>query len=155
MLAFANCVTASVAHFIPFEMGNSVETLSRLGSVAAVWFGTVIAVLWMETVVYVAAETFSAMKPWANANESAASEPFPAVVAVGGAFVGRGVIVAVGTLGRHSEFDAYLSALGKAAAKHIPATAANAKNLNLFICSHLWALERNIVGRSSALGCSA
>jgi len=78
-------------------MGNPFGTLSRLGSVAAVWLGTVIAVLWMETVIHVAAETFSAMKPWANANESSAGQSFlAAVVGVGGAFVGRGVIVAVG-----------------------------------------------------------
>jgi hypothetical protein len=90
-------VTASIAPFIPFDMGNSFGTLSRLGSVAAVWLGTVIAVLSMETVIYVAAETFSAMKPWANAKESAAGQPFPAVVVGAGcAFVGRGVIVAVG-----------------------------------------------------------
>ena len=78
-----NCVTASIAHFVSFEVLNLVETLSRLGSVAAVWPWTGIAVLGMEMVIYVAVEVFMAMKPRARADEDAAGKPLWAVVAVG------------------------------------------------------------------------
>jgi hypothetical protein len=109
-LLFApNCVTASITLFVSFEVGNLIETLSRLGLVAAVWLWAGIAVLRMETVIYMAAEAFSAMKPWTCANEDATRKPFRAVVSVGGALVRRDVIITVGTFGRDSDFDAYLS----------------------------------------------
>jgi hypothetical protein len=50
----AHCVTASITHFVPFEVGNLIDTLSRLGFVATVWLWALIAVLRMETVIYVA-----------------------------------------------------------------------------------------------------
>lgn len=98
-----------IADFVSFEIGNSIETLARLRSVPTVWPGTVITMLRMVTVVYIATETFRTMKPRADANEGAASEPLPAVVAVRSALVRRGAVVPVWTLRRDSEFDAYLS----------------------------------------------
>jgi hypothetical protein len=109
MLAFAHCVAVSIAHFISFEVGNLIETLSRLGFFATGWLGAVIAVLGMEMVIYMAAEAFRTMKPRADSDEDAAGKPFRTVVAVGGAVVGRDVIVAVGTFRRDSDFDGYLS----------------------------------------------
>lgn len=108
-LAFApNCVTASIAHFVPFEVSNLVETLSRLGFIATVWLWAVVAVLGMETVIYMAAEAFRTMKPGTNANEDAPVKPLRTVVAVGGAVVRSDVIVTVGTDRRDSDVDAYL-----------------------------------------------
>jgi len=105
----ANCVTASIPLFVSFEVGNLIETLSRLGFVATAWPWAVIAMLRMETVIYVASEVVSAVKPWANANEDATGKPFRAVVAVGGAVVRSNVVVTVGTFRRNSNVDGYLS----------------------------------------------
>jgi hypothetical protein len=105
----ANCVTASITHFVPFEVGNLIETLSRLGFVATVWLWALIAVLRMETVIYVALEVVSAMKPRASANEDATRKPFRSVVAVGGAVVWSDIIITVGTFRRDSDVDGYLS----------------------------------------------
>ena len=80
-------MTASIPHFVSFEVGDLIETLSRLGFVATVWLWAVIAVLRMETVIYVSSEVVSAMKPRASANEDATCKPFRAVVAIGGAVV--------------------------------------------------------------------
>jgi hypothetical protein len=109
-LTFArNCVAASIPHFVSFEVGNLIERPSRFGFVATVRLGAVITVLRMETVVYVALEVGSTMKPGANTNEDATCKPFRAVVAVGGAVVRRDIIVTIGTVRRDSDVDAYLS----------------------------------------------
>ncbi len=55
-LFFADDVAASIAHFVCFEVGNLIETLSRLGLIATGWPCAGIAVLRMETVIYVAME---------------------------------------------------------------------------------------------------
>jgi hypothetical protein len=109
MLVFSalNRVTASVAHFVSFEVGNLIETLSRLGSVATVWPGALIAVFGMETVIYVAVEALMAVKPGANANEHATAKPLRAVIAIGSAIVRRHVIVAVGTYRLNTDVDLY------------------------------------------------
>jgi hypothetical protein len=104
-----NCVTASIAHFVSFEVLNLVETLSWLGSVAAVWPWSGVAVFRMETVIYVAVEALGTMKPGARAKEDATGKPLRAVVAVGGAVVRRDVIVAVRADRRDSDIDLYLS----------------------------------------------
>jgi hypothetical protein len=108
MLAFAD-VTASVAHFVSFEVLNLIETPSRVGFLATGWPGAVIAVLGMEMVIYVAVEAGRTMKPRASADEDATGKPLWAVVAVGSAFVRRSVIVAVGTFRRNADIDLYLS----------------------------------------------
>ena len=68
----ANYMAVPVPHFVSFEVGNLIEPLSRLGFVAAVWPWSVIAVLRMKPIIYVAMEVGRAMKPRANANEDAA-----------------------------------------------------------------------------------
>ena len=108
MLLLAD-VTASIAHFVAFEVLNLIETLSRFSFLATSRLGAVISMLRMETVIYVAVEAGRAVKPRASADEDAATKPLRAVVAVGGALVGRGVIVTIGTFRRGSDFDAYLS----------------------------------------------
>jgi hypothetical protein len=108
MLLLAD-VTASIAHFVAFEVLNLIETLIRIRFLAAGWLWAVIAVLGMEVVIYVAVEACRAMKPRASANEDAAGKPFGAVIAVGCAIVGRDVVIAIGTFRRCSDFNGYLS----------------------------------------------
>jgi len=109
-LTFAlNCVAASIAHFVSFEVGDLIDVLIRIGFLTTGWPGAVIAVLGMETVIYMAAKTFRAMEPRTDANENATREPLRAIVAVGGAVVWRNVIVTVGTIRRNSDIDADLS----------------------------------------------
>jgi len=120
---FANYVAAAIALFVSFEVGNLIETHSRLGFVAAVWLWPAIAVFRMETVVDVPAEVVGAMKPWAGTNEYATRKPFRAVISVGSAVVRRGIVVAVGTVRRDSNADHYLSlgfgrSYGKADCSH-------------------------------------
>jgi hypothetical protein len=108
-LAFADHVAVSIAHFVCFEVGNLIETLSRLGLIATGRPWAVIAVLRMETVIYVAMEVGWAVKPWARPNEDTSYKPFRAIVSIGGAVVGRDIVVPVGTHRRNSDLDAYLS----------------------------------------------
>jgi len=70
-LALADCVAASIAHFVSFEVGNLIETFSRFGFIATGWPWPAIAVLRMETVIYMAMEALWAMKPRADPNEDA------------------------------------------------------------------------------------
>jgi hypothetical protein len=73
-------VAPSIPFFVSAEVG-AIDTLRWLGSLASVWHGTLVAVIWVKTVVDVTPEIVGAMKPWARANESAAAEPFRAVIA--------------------------------------------------------------------------
>jgi hypothetical protein len=102
-------VAASIAHFVSFEVVNLIETLSRLGLIATGWPWTVIAVLRMEMVIYVAMEAGWSVKPRARPNEDAACKPFRAIVPIGGAIVRRDIVVPIGTHRRNSDLDVYLS----------------------------------------------
>jgi hypothetical protein len=85
----------------------------------------------METVIHVALEVASAMKPRAGTNEAVPVKPFRTVVASGSTGVGSDVIVTIWTVRSYSDVDADLSsALGVLAVKPIPATAANTRNVN-------------------------
>ena len=108
MLAFANGVAVSITHFIGFEVLDLIQMPVRIGSFTASWLGAAIAVLGMEAIVYMAAETFRTMEPRARANEDAAGKPLRAVVAVGSALIGRDIIIAIGTYRRDSDLDGYL-----------------------------------------------
>jgi len=108
-LFFADDVAASIAHFVCFEVGNLIETLSRLGLSATGWPWAGIAVLRMETVIYVPMKIGRAVKPRARPNEDAAYKPFWAIVPIGGALIRRGRVVPVRTHRRNSDLDAYLS----------------------------------------------
>ncbi len=108
MPAFIHRVASAVAHFVAPEVGISVDAFSLFSPVATVRKGAAIAVLRMETVIYVAAELVRAVKPRTRANENAIRKPLGAVIAVGGAVVGRDVVVTVGTHGCRSDLDADL-----------------------------------------------
>ena len=109
MSLFLEGVAASVAHFVAFEVLNSVDGMGR--TFASGRQRSAVSVFGMEPVVDVAAEVFVPMEPGTGADEDASGKPLRSVIAIGSAIVGRDVIVAVGTLGRGSDFDAdaYLS----------------------------------------------
>ena len=60
-------VAASIAHFVSFEMG-AIDALSLFGLLTHLRRRALIAVVRMETVIYVAVEFCSAMKPGAGAD---------------------------------------------------------------------------------------
>jgi hypothetical protein len=101
-------VAASIAYFVSLEV-SAIDAFCRFGFLARFRRGAGIAVVRMETVVDVALEFVSAMKPRAGANEAVAVEPLGTVVASGSATVRSDVIVPVGAIGRYSDFDADLS----------------------------------------------
>jgi hypothetical protein len=63
----------------------------------------------METVIHVALEVVSAMKPRASANKDTTRKPYRAVVAVGSTAIRNGVIVAVRAVRGDPNVDADLS----------------------------------------------
>jgi len=103
-----NYVAASIAHFVPFETPG-IDALFRYRFLTSSGHWAFITVLRMETVIYIAMELGSAMKPWADTNEDAATKPFWTVVARRGTRIRRNVIVTIGTLRCDPDFDADLS----------------------------------------------
>src|ERR1700733_9455563 len=87
---------------------GAIDALGRLGLLTTVWHCALVTVVWMESVVHVAAELAWAMKPRPGANEDISAEPFRPVVSRRSTIVRRGV-VAVGTFGGDTDTDADLS----------------------------------------------
>jgi hypothetical protein len=108
MLLLAD-VTASISYFVALEVLHFIEMPIWIGLFTTSRLRAVVAMFWMEVVVYVAVEASGAVKPGADADEDAAGKPFRTVIAVGGALVGSGVIVAVGTFRGDSDVDLHLS----------------------------------------------
>jgi len=98
-----------IAHFVSLEGVCVTGNLCRLGLLATLWCGTLIAVVRMESIVYVALEPARTVKPWAGTNEDSSAKPIWAVVAIRGAAIGRAVVVTIGTVRGRSDFDADLS----------------------------------------------
>ena len=97
-------VASAVTTFVALEVfGVTVPALAWL--FAGVRVLAVVAVVGVVSVVNVAVEVCRAVEPRASSDEDSAGEPLRAVVAVGGAAVGRGFVVAVGACG--SDADAY------------------------------------------------
>jgi hypothetical protein len=105
----AGRVAASIAHFVSFEVGNLIDRLRRFTFIANVWLCAFIAVLGIETVIYVALEVIRAMEPRASANEDTTRKPFRAVVAVRSASIRSNVIVAVRAVRGDANVNADLS----------------------------------------------
>jgi len=91
-------VATSIPSFVSTEV-RTIDTLRRLRFLASFWSWTLIAVLRMETVIYVALEVAGAVKPWASANEAVAVKPLRTVIASGGTVIRSDVIVTIGTFG--------------------------------------------------------
>jgi len=107
LLFLFGCVATPVPRFISFELLRGPAL--RCGFFANFRHISLIAVLWIEGVVYLALEVAAAMKPRADADENAAVEPFCSVVAVGNAVIGSVVIVTIGTIRGNSDVDGNLS----------------------------------------------
>jgi hypothetical protein len=106
-LLSADGVAVAVAHFVAFEVFDVVDGFD--GVLAAGGTRAGVSVVGMETIIDVAVETLRTVKPGADADEDAAGKPLRAVVAIRSAVVRCDVVVAVGTHGRYSNFDGYLS----------------------------------------------
>src|ERR1700685_1631688 len=101
-------VSVPVMHFVALEVRNLVEVICRIGLVPFVWCGALIAMLWVEAVVYVAMEVVGTVKPRAGADEDAASKPLRAVIAIRGAGIWCVIVVAVWAIRRYANVDADL-----------------------------------------------
>jgi arginine exporter protein ArgO len=94
-------VALSVASFIALEVVEGTRT--------ATWERTVVTIMGVIAVVYVAVKTARAVEPGAGAKEHAADEPVGAVVTVRSAIVRSVVEVAIRANGGYSNADGDLS----------------------------------------------
>jgi hypothetical protein len=93
-------VTVSITHFISFEVLHVVEMIFGCWSFAAVGIRTVIAMVDIVVIIYVAIKMFGTMKPWTGTYEdTAAGKPLWTVVSIGRAGIGRVIVVTVGAHG--------------------------------------------------------
>src|SRR5713226_7244702 len=81
------CVAAPVTHLV------SVEVIKGLVSMVRMW--TMVAVMWIETVINVAVEVVGTVEPRAGSDEHAAVEPLGPVVPVWRAAVWFEIVVAI------------------------------------------------------------
>jgi len=90
-MAPASMASASVA--APITHLVSMEVIKGLVSTVRMW--TMVAVMWIETVIHVAVEVVSTVEPRAGSNEHAAVEPLGPVVPVWRAAVWFVIVVAI------------------------------------------------------------
>jgi hypothetical protein len=90
-------MAAPVTHFV------SMKVIEGYVSMLRQW--TVVAVMWIETIVHVAIEVVWAMVPGAGSDKDTAVEPFRPIVAVRGATVWGIVEVAVRTNRRYADIN--------------------------------------------------
>jgi hypothetical protein len=104
-------MATSIPLFVSRKTGP-IDALRHVGFLATGGHSALISVIWMESVIHIAAEIARAMKPRAGAYEDISSKPFWAVVSGGSAAIRRRVIVAVGTLRSdaniHGDLSLYL-----------------------------------------------
>jgi hypothetical protein len=101
-------VATSIAFFVSFEVG-AIDPLCRLGFLATVWLGALVALLWVEAVIYVASELGLPMKPRAGADEDIPSKPLRPVIARRRTVIRSDVIVTIGALRSYPDLNADLS----------------------------------------------
>jgi hypothetical protein len=99
---------ASVVDLVAMEVGGRMLA-AYFSAIAGAGSGASVAVVGMKVVIDMAVEVSGAVKPWAGTDEDSAGEPFRAVVAVGGAAVGSGFVVAVGAARGRADVDADLA----------------------------------------------
>jgi len=128
-------VPTSIPRFVSLEV-RTIDTLGRLCFLATFWRWALVSMLWVETVIHVALEATSAMKPGASANEAVPVKPFWTIVASRSTAIRSDVIVTIGAVRGYADLDVGLSlCLGGGSSMPIPATAANTRNVNPRISS--------------------
>jgi len=91
------CVAAPITHLV------SVEMIEGLVSTLRMW--TLVAVMWIETIINVAVEIVGAVEPGAGSDEHATVEPFGPVVPVWRTGVWGGIVVAIRAIWFCSDID--------------------------------------------------
>jgi hypothetical protein len=101
-------VAVAVVHLVSVEvLGGAVPSFA--GPVATIGKITMVAMVGVKVIVYVATEFGAAVKPGARTDEDTSGEPLGSVIAVGGALIGRNFVVAIGADRGWSDVDADLS----------------------------------------------
>jgi hypothetical protein len=108
-VVFAAYVAVAVTHLVTVEVLHvfGMKVRARGLSTCRVW--SVVAVLRVVVVIYVAVEVIWTVKPGTSPDEDTATKPLRAIVAVGSAVVGRGFVVTVWANGSRADVDADLS----------------------------------------------
>ncbi len=88
-------VSFSVTHFVALKVLDRVGVMH--GLFVPLGHGPLVSMSGIEMIVYVSVEICGAVKPWAGTDENAATEPLRAIVAIGGAVIGRDVVVSIRT----------------------------------------------------------
>jgi hypothetical protein len=101
-------MTASIPRFIPFEV-RGIDTFCGIGFFTALRHGTLVPVIRMEIIVYMAHEVVTTMKPWSGPYEDATIKPLRAIVTSGSTRIRWHVVVSIRTVRGYSDVDAYLS----------------------------------------------
>jgi hypothetical protein len=107
MMIVATWVAVSIVNFVAVEVGGRMF-VACFDVITGMRRWAVIAVIRVVVVIDMAVKVAGAMKPRASADEGTAGEPFRAVVSVGSASVGGGLVVAVRAVGGDANVDAYL-----------------------------------------------
>ncbi len=127
-------MSASIALLISLKVFR--RSAAAPGALAVNRHAAIVAVIWIEAVVYMAVEVGAAMKPRANADKGTAMKPFRAVVAIRSAAIGLVVIVTVGAGRFNSNADTNCAlAWGAPTEMNNAAAVANARNIYLFMIS--------------------
>lgn len=105
----ADNVAVTIMHLVAVELVSEVLVVSPVGMFAAVWKGTVIAVVGIVAAIYVSVKMLSAVVPGAGSDEDATREPVWPIVTVGGAVVWSIGVIAVGADGRGADLNGDLS----------------------------------------------
>lgn len=95
-------MAAPIAHLVAVEVSVGHGPGSMIARMRQ---GTVVSVLHIEMIVYMAIEMSGTMKPGAGADKDATGKPFRPVVAIGGATVGRVIVITIGANRRWSNVD--------------------------------------------------
>jgi hypothetical protein len=93
----STCVAAPVSHLVSVEVIKGLLSTLRMG--------TLVAVMWIETVINVALEVVGAVEPGASSDEHAAVEPLGPVVPVWRAVVWCEIVVAVRASRFYADID--------------------------------------------------
>jgi hypothetical protein len=142
-------VTVSIPHFISFEVVHVVVVIFGCWSFAAVGIRTVIAMVDIVVIIYVAIKMFGAMKPWTCTDEDAPStKPLWTVVAVGRTGIRSVVVITVGAHWSCANIYADLGpCLRRSSYEAQTGDSSECKRFKVTHENHLFLLEKDSGGR--------